>query len=578
MTTATYRVSINGFWCRNQTWDNALRIDGKDDEVFLDVNVKVIDPSGAVTQNFDSESELMGDTWNLPNRIQAGSASDRGGIISGDKFPTDQPWRRTGPPNDRRVPPYTIWEGALQTGQGMVMLTPTVWEWDEGAGFWDGWLAWQVEVDTEYGKRAKEIYGGLWPAARPVFDAVSLGIQTVGTLAGLWSPLGQSMRRPIGLRRDPNNPDGFVFNPATIGLTAETADYLSSANLQGYGNGIVELRYVDDPYLRGVYSIFVQVEKLADTVPGWSDVGHANDVVAMAAMEGRLFAATSDNTLWRRDAVSTPIDWTHIGHANSVTGLAATGRTALLRHQRQPAMDPRRHTNRTQLVTNRPRQRRRRHGRPERHPVLRNQRQHPVGTPCRHDRRRLDPHRASQQRHRHGRQRRQALLHHQRRTALATRPHALGRQLGTDRKRHRGPRPRGNIRRPLRRHLGQPAPSASTALRRPITPTAPLGISRPHELGKATAVPYRAHNHTAPRVRGTHHSRLPVRATHLAHTTTLEVMHHAVPSTPRRPRGSSAGRDPSAMPHENRSRRRHGLDQGISDPTGEPCDEAPVGR
>ena len=325
MTTATYRVSINGFWCHNETWDDAFNWDGKHDEVFLDVNVKVIDASGAVIQNFDSESELMGDTWNLPNRIQAGSASDRGGIVSGDKFPTDQPWRRTGPLNDRRFPPYTIWEGPLTPGQGMVMLSVTGWEWDESAGFWDGWLAWQVQVDTEYGKRAKEIYGGLWPVARPVFDAVSLGIQTVGTLAGLWSPLGQSMRRPIGIRRDPNNPDGFVFNPATIALSAETADYLSSANLQGYGNGIVELRYVDDPYLRGVYSIFVQIEKLAGDTTGWTEVGHANNVVAMAAMDGRLFAATSDNTLWRRDAVSTPVDWTHIGHANSVTGLAATG-------------------------------------------------------------------------------------------------------------------------------------------------------------------------------------------------------------------------------------------------------------
>jgi hypothetical protein len=48
----------------------------------------------------------MGDTWQLPNRIQAGSASDRGGIISGDKFPpVAKPWERTGGLNDLRFPP-----------------------------------------------------------------------------------------------------------------------------------------------------------------------------------------------------------------------------------------------------------------------------------------------------------------------------------------------------------------------------------------------------------------------------------------------------------------------------------------
>jgi hypothetical protein len=28
------------------------------------------------------------------------------------------------------------------------------------------------------------------------------------------------------------------------------------------GNGIIELSYLDDPYLRGVYSVFVQIERL----------------------------------------------------------------------------------------------------------------------------------------------------------------------------------------------------------------------------------------------------------------------------------------------------------------------------
>jgi hypothetical protein len=56
----------------------------------------------------------------------------------------------------------------------------------------------------------------------------------------------------------------------------------------------------------------------------WQHIGHANDVVAMAAADGRLFAATSDNRLWARDPVLSDVNWQHIGHANNVVALAAT--------------------------------------------------------------------------------------------------------------------------------------------------------------------------------------------------------------------------------------------------------------
>ncbi|MGH2773861.1 MAG: hypothetical protein ACRDJT_00315 [Actinomycetota bacterium] len=33
----------------------------------------------------------------------------------------------------------------------------------------------------------------------------------------------------------------------------------------------------------------------------WDHIGHTNDVVAMAAINNKLFAATSDNRLWWRN-------------------------------------------------------------------------------------------------------------------------------------------------------------------------------------------------------------------------------------------------------------------------------------
>jgi hypothetical protein len=42
----------------------------------------------------------------------------------------------------------------------------------------------------------------------------------------------------------------------------------------------------------------------------WDHIGHANNVVGMAAINNKLFAATSDNRLWWRDPVAELIDGT----------------------------------------------------------------------------------------------------------------------------------------------------------------------------------------------------------------------------------------------------------------------------
>jgi hypothetical protein len=58
-------------------------------------------------------------------------------------------------------------------------------------------------------------------------------------------------------------------------------------------------------------------------VPAWQHIGPADKVVAMAASERRLFAATSDNQLWMCDPVPQAVQWRHVGHANNVVAMAA---------------------------------------------------------------------------------------------------------------------------------------------------------------------------------------------------------------------------------------------------------------
>src|SRR4051794_10490228 len=263
-----YRMTINGFTCHNETWDDPWQKDGKRDELFFAVNTKIVGRDGTVKRQLSSESDVMGDTNGQPGRIQAGSASDRGGIRTGDRFPDkDRPWEHGDALDGHRYPPYVIWEGDLSDGGDVVLLTPTLWEFDPGGSVIEGWVAWQVETDKTFGQRAKDIVSGKWPITASVFDAVSLGIQTFGSLFGQWGPLGSQGSRPIGLQPDPADPKGVLFNPTIVALSAETAEHLANANDQGLGRGILELVFKDHKDLGGDYSVYLQIETLTQQAP-----------------------------------------------------------------------------------------------------------------------------------------------------------------------------------------------------------------------------------------------------------------------------------------------------------------------
>lgn len=72
----------------------------------------------------------------------------------------------------------------------------------------------------------------------------------------------------------------------------------------------------------GLFRGWVNATMARTAEPTWANIAHANNVVAMASVDGRLFAATSDNRLWARDPVLSDISWTYIGHANNVTAMA----------------------------------------------------------------------------------------------------------------------------------------------------------------------------------------------------------------------------------------------------------------
>jgi len=55
----------------------------------------------------------------------------------------------------------------------------------------------------------------------------------------------------------------------------------------------------------------------------WKEIGHANNIKAMTALGGRIYAAARDNTLWARAPIDTDVNWEKIGFANDVVAMAA---------------------------------------------------------------------------------------------------------------------------------------------------------------------------------------------------------------------------------------------------------------
>jgi hypothetical protein len=119
---------------------------------------------------------------------------------------------------------------------------------------------------------------------------------------------------------------GSAANPAIGFVTKRLLDRLKSARVfdwedVGHANGVVAMAAVDNKLFGATDAnlLWRRYPVLAEIV--WTHIGHANDVLAMAGSRGLLFAVTADNTLWCRKPIDADINWTSIG--TGPTGLRA---------------------------------------------------------------------------------------------------------------------------------------------------------------------------------------------------------------------------------------------------------------
>lgn len=104
----------------------------------------------------------------------------------------------------------------------------------------------------------------------------------------------------------------------------EVAGYEGLLSQEFYGN--VTESGAADPFPYGTADRLIEgIIKVTD--PGWTQIGPAERIVALAAAGEYLYAATHDDKLLRRKAKAVNIEWEPMGHAEHVVGLAAIGAT-----------------------------------------------------------------------------------------------------------------------------------------------------------------------------------------------------------------------------------------------------------
>lgn len=255
---AWYEVTLEGFTVFNESWDHVFEVDGKRDEVYIYSDVRFIDQAGNQLLRTESQSNIMGDTNGFPYRVRAGSASSRGGLKTGDNFPSNPPWIRQGDLSPNR-PPMLLWAGELNNDRA-VIITPTIWEWEGGTDLFNEWGRSLVENGPAIVAATMNIIAAMNGTSLPT-DAIKSSLETgLPALYRLTNHiLGQARDRPIGMVQEG---DKYVFKPQSLVMNEKVAK-LVVTNDFGYGPGIVMMRYKDADRLAGHYLLYLKIASFA---------------------------------------------------------------------------------------------------------------------------------------------------------------------------------------------------------------------------------------------------------------------------------------------------------------------------
>jgi hypothetical protein len=245
---ACFRVVLTGFTANHQTADHVLQADGKGDEVYVASEAWFFGEGGRLVGRQQRKTPVLGDVNNQPGRVQAGSLSEAGGIGTGNSVPSLEPSRLQGEPQLARLP-LLLWQGELVDHQSTVVIVPTIWEWDSGAG----------ELPRAWGDYVRA--------------QLALGRQVVAAPQAVREPPLQQLAPFRLTTRDGDRPIGFnrpaagdadqqlVIRPQALVLDYRVATWAAGRPVQ------VRYSEPNQDVLDGDYTLFLAIERTGACAP-----------------------------------------------------------------------------------------------------------------------------------------------------------------------------------------------------------------------------------------------------------------------------------------------------------------------
>ncbi len=147
--TGNYLITIIGLRCVTSTGeDDVLKGDGKGDEIYASAYVRRYDRrTFEELEQTNLRTMVYGDISRYPDRIRAGSGSGTGGIASGDTVPDNARLERIpSVPASDSIFPFKLYSGPLTDGADALVISPSIWEYDEGSNAY--YLAWSQHQEA----------------------------------------------------------------------------------------------------------------------------------------------------------------------------------------------------------------------------------------------------------------------------------------------------------------------------------------------------------------------------------------------------------------------------------------------
>jgi hypothetical protein len=250
-----FRISLERFHAQVDVTEDLFRADGRGNEIYLATQVSEYRPGGQLFSTRMVRTPTFGDRQNYANRVQAGSMSPSGGIRAGDEYPAAVQYvSQLAPPTTHNLP-YVLWEGDLTEVEGLVVLSPSIWEADE-----DDRLLGQVAT-------FHTAAAGNWPS-RSYLQAYVPRI-TGGSVLDTWRPtIGNDCTysdrfRPQGSWGDEpiNLSRSYPWCPTYVAINYAVARSLTAVNPAT----VVDILYYTASEPIGRYKLYLRIEKLEPT-------------------------------------------------------------------------------------------------------------------------------------------------------------------------------------------------------------------------------------------------------------------------------------------------------------------------